>query len=220
MIGVQHRRSYRFAVALFAAYIVIAAGPFAAAQQAAKNLVLHSTPKPVAAISFDDGQGQTRSLTESKGKVVLLNIWATWCVPCRHEMPALDRLQTALGGADFEVVAVSIDRSGKNVVAKFFAEVGIQKLAMRLDSAGKATRELGVFGLPTTLLLDRDGREIGRLVGPAEWDAPEIIEFIRCVISTGNVTQSAKETNSAAASSCSKPGLSVPANGTSGSKQP
>lgn len=212
MTGLQHPRSYRFAAALFAAYIVISAGPFAAAQQATKNLVLHPTPKPVPAINFDDGQGQTRSLNDFKGKVALLNIWATWCVPCRHEMPALDRLQMALGGSDFEVLAISIDRGGKDVVAKFFSEVGIQKLAMYLDSSGKATRELGVFGLPATLLLDREGHEIGRLVGPAEWDAPEIVEFINCVIAKGKPTQSAQ--------SCKKTGLDIPENGTNASKQP
>lgn len=190
------------AAGLLSAILVVSLSQFAAAQTVPKNFVIHAAPKPVAAFTFMDSNGKLRNLADFKNHVVLLNIWATWCVPCRHEMPALDRLQAALGGADFEVVTVSIDRGGKDVVSNFFAEVGIQKLAMYLDSAGKAMRELGVFGLPTTLLLDREGREIGRLIGPAEWDSPESVQFIGCVISRNKPAQSSKELKSAAVQSC------------------
>lgn len=115
--------------------------------------------------------------------MVLLNIWATWCVPCRREMSSLDRLQAILGGADFEVVALSMDRAGIEIVRKFYAEVGIRNLAIYINSSGKAARELGIIGLPATLLIDRAGQELGRLVGPAEWDEPEIVEFLRRTIS-------------------------------------
>ncbi len=142
-----------------------------------------------------------------RGKVVLLNIWATWCTPCRKEMPTLDRLQTALGGTDFEVVALSIDRR-MDAVRKFFAEIGIQKLAMYLDSSAKATRQLGAVGLPTTLLIDREGREIARLIGPAEWDSPDIAAFIGCVI---DAAHSSNESESSATSRCGKRSLGVPA---------
>lgn len=94
-------------------------------------------------------------------------------------MPTLDRLQAALGGADFQVVALSIDRQGLPAVRKFYTEIGIRHLDMHVDGSGKAARDLGAVGLPTTLLIDRAGGEIGRLVGPAEWDAPEMIAFIR-----------------------------------------
>lgn len=94
-------------------------------------------------------------------------------------MPTLDRLQDKLGGPGFEVVALSIDRAGIEEVTKFYAEVGVKHLAFYIDSSGKAARDLGTVGLPTTLLIDRKGREIGRLVGPAEWDAPEMIALIR-----------------------------------------
>ena len=190
------------------------------AQQPPKNFVLHDAPKSIPAIQFKDDQGRARSLADFHGKVVLLNIWATWCVPCRREMPALDRLQGILGGADFEVVALSMDHSGIEVVRKFYAEVGIQKLAMYIDSSGKATRELGAVGLPTTLLVDREGREIGRLIGPAEWDSPEIAEFIRCVISRDDAVQSWKKSKPAATPPCGRHSPDVSAGGTSSNSQP
>jgi thiol-disulfide isomerase/thioredoxin len=184
-----------------------------AAAQVPSKFIMHEAPKQVAALLFEDAQGRSRSLDDFRGKIVILNIWATWCVPCRKEMPTLDRLQAVLGGADFEVVALSIDRSGMDVVRKFFVEVGIKKLGMYLDTSSKATRALGVVGLPTTLLVDREGREVGRLIGPAEWDSPEFVEFIRCVISS-------KESRPAASPPCGGHSLDVPAGGTSTNRQP
>lgn len=159
-----------------------ATGPFATAQEATKTFVMHPAPKPVAPISFADEQGQARSLSDFKGKVVVLNVWATWCVPCRTEMPTLDRLQAALGSFDFQVVPLSIDRGGLDVVSKFFTEIGISHLAKYTDTSGQVLRGVGAVGLPTTLIIDRAGNEIGRVVGPAEWDAPEVIELLKSVI--------------------------------------
>src|SRR3546814_2217971 len=105
--------------------------------------------------------------------MILLNIWATWCGPCREEMPTLDRLQARLGGPDFEVVALSIDRAGIAVVSEFYDEIRVQHLAEYIDESAKAAGQLNAVGLPTTLLIDREGQEIGRQVGPAEWDAHE-----------------------------------------------
>lgn len=173
----------RFGCPLLATCLLVAGTQLAAPQPPPKNFVMHETPKTIPAISFEDQQGQARSLADFRGKVVLLNIWATWCAPCRREMPALDRLQSALGGAGFEVVALSIDRAGIAAVRKFYAEVGVRNLAIYIDNSGKAARELGAVGLPVTLLIDREGRELGRLMGPAEWDAPEIVEFLRRVVS-------------------------------------
>jgi thiol-disulfide isomerase/thioredoxin len=169
---------------------LLVVGTTIAAQQQPKNFILHETPKAIAAIAFEDDQGRPRSLTEFRGKIVLLNIWATWCGPCRREMPSLDRLQGLLGGTDFEVVALSIDRAGLDPVRKFYADVGIRNLAIYVDRSGKATRELGTVGVPATLLIDRDGRELGRLVGPAEWDEPDIVRFLKHFIErkTGSVT--------------------------------
>lgn len=140
---------------------------------------LHDTPQAISDFRFEDGSGQPVTLADFAGKVVLLNIWATWCIPCRHEMPTLDRLQAELGGLDFEVVALSIDRAGMDVVRQFYGEIGIERLAIYIDSGGKAAGALGAVGLPTTLLIDRQSREVGRLVGPAEWDAPEMVAFLR-----------------------------------------
>lgn len=149
---------------------------------------LHDRPQTIADIRFKDASGRDLSLKHFRAKVVLLNIWATWCIPCRREMPTLDRLQDKIGGQDFEVVALSIDHAGIEEVAKFYAEVGVKHLAMYIDGSSKAARKLGAVGLPTTLLIDRKGREIGRLVGPAEWDAPEMIALIQNRIATLSTT--------------------------------
>jgi thiol-disulfide isomerase/thioredoxin len=183
---------------LLGAGLFLAASSVAIAQSPLKNFVVHESPKPVPTIAFEDERGRHRSLADFRGKVVLLNIWATWCVPCRKEMPALDRLEGTLGGQTFEIVALSIDRGGMDVVRKFFAEIGIHNLAMYLDTSGKAARELGAVGLPTTLLIDRDGRETGRLIGPAEWDAPEMVGLVRCIISRDD----ARESKPSATPSC------------------
>jgi thiol-disulfide isomerase/thioredoxin len=139
----------------------------------------HASPRPIANVEFEDGQGRKRTLADFRGKVVLLNLWATWCVPCRKEMPTLDRLQQRLGSADFEVVALSIDRGGQAVVKSFFDEIDIRALAIYVDATAEAGTKLGIIGVPTTLLLDRAGGEIGRVTGPAEWDSPEVIDTLR-----------------------------------------
>ena len=138
--------------------------------------------KPLPELTFQDGAGRARSLADFRGKVVLLNVWATWCAPCREEMPALDRLQAKLGGPGFEVVALSIDQQGPQVVRKFFAEVGVKALEPYIDPAGAAAFKLATVGLPTTLTIDRAGREIGRHVGPKAWDAPDVVEPLRRTI--------------------------------------
>jgi thiol-disulfide isomerase/thioredoxin len=138
----------------------------------------HAAPRPVPELVFEDGRGTKRTLADSKGKVVMLNIWATWCVPCREEMPALDQLQQKLGGPDFEVLALSIDVGGAAAVKQFYEEIGIRSLAIYVDRSMRAAATLGTVGLPTTLLIDAEGREIGRHIGPAQWDAPEAVRMI------------------------------------------
>lgn len=143
---------------------------------------LHETPRPVPQIAFSDGSGAPQMLEAWSGKVVLLNVWATWCGPCRAEMPTLDRLQATLGGERFEVLALSIDRAGTEVVRKFFEEIGIEHLGIFVDKTMKASRDLKIFGLPGALLIGPDGQELGRLIGPAEWDTPEMIAFFETAI--------------------------------------
>jgi thiol-disulfide isomerase/thioredoxin len=168
----------RFILAILAVFAI--AGPAYAGPP--QNFVLHDTPVPVPELQFTDGQGQPRTLADFLGKVVLLNIWATWCLPCRTEMPTLDRLQASLGGNDFEIVALSIDRGGADAVRTFYTEIGIQHLAIHVDTSRKAGFALATAGLPTTLLIDAKGRELGRLIGPAEWDAPDMVTFLKSII--------------------------------------
>ncbi|MFM9940896.1 MAG: TlpA family protein disulfide reductase [Hyphomicrobiaceae bacterium] len=147
------------------------ANPLSTGEMAA--FVFKKTPEPLPEVGFVDGTGKERTLKDWRGKVVLLNLWATWCVPCRKEMPGLDRLQAQLGSDRFEVVAVSADKTGIEGAKKFLAQVKSEKLGVYADPGVRITSTLKAIGMPATILIDREGREIGRLVGPAEWDSPE-----------------------------------------------
>jgi thiol-disulfide isomerase/thioredoxin len=138
-----------------------------------------SPPKPAADISFTDAAGRKLTLADFRGRVVLLNFWATWCVPCVEEMPSLDRLQAKLSGRSFAVVAISVDRQGLDLVRPFLARTQIQNLDTYLDPPGASMRAFGVRGLPTTLVIDQEGREAGRIEGMARWDTPEAEALLR-----------------------------------------
>jgi thiol-disulfide isomerase/thioredoxin len=144
--------------------------------------LVRPAPLELADFSFEADGGAAKSLKDWRGKVVLLNLWATWCVPCREEMPALDKLQAALGGDDFEVVAINIDKGGPDKARDFLKEIGVNKLALYTDPSGKLFSTIRAVGMPTTLLIDREGREIGRLVGPADWASPEAKTLIEAAI--------------------------------------
>lgn len=149
------------------------------------NFTLNEQAKPTSEVAFLDAAGQSRSFADFQGKIVLVNFWATWCAPCIREMPALARLEADLGGDDFRVVAISIDRKGMVAVNRFYKKHGIEGLEPFVDTKNAVPRKLRVVGLPTTVLLGRDGQEIGRLVGGAEWDSPEAVRLIRhFIIST------------------------------------
>jgi thiol-disulfide isomerase/thioredoxin len=132
-------------------------------------------PQPVAEFSFTDHEGATLTLADFHGRMVLLNLWATWCVPCRKEMPALDRLQAKLGGSGFTVLPLSIDHRGRDVVARFYRELGLKSLSIYVDTSANVTYAVNAVGMPTTLLIDAQGRELGRVVGPAEWDGAAML---------------------------------------------
>ena len=170
------------AATTFLAALLMIAIAFTARAAGPERFILHDMPKDVPSLAFADGTGQQHTLAEFRGKIVLLNVWATWCGPCRREMPALDRLQTTLGGPDFQVLALSIDRTGADAVKKFYTETGVHNLSLYVDTSGSAARQLNAIGLPVTILIGRDGRERGRLIGPAEWDTSEMIEFLRRIV--------------------------------------
>ena len=144
--------------------------------------VFKKQPEPLPEFTFQDATGRERTLADWRGKVVLLNLWATWCLPCRKEMPALDRLQSEMGSDRFEVVAVSVDRSGLQGARKFLDETKVGRLALYADPSARLASTLRAVGLPATLLIDAEGREIGRLLGPAEWDSEDAKRLIRAAI--------------------------------------
>jgi thiol-disulfide isomerase/thioredoxin len=144
--------------------------------------VFKATPEPLAEVAFKGAGGRELTLAHWRGRVVLLNLWATWCAPCRKEMPELDRLQAELGSDRFEVVALAVDRAGAEGARKFLNETGVKSLALYVDQAARAGTQLKAIGLPTTILIDREGREIGRLTGPAVWDSAEAKRLIRAVV--------------------------------------
>ncbi len=131
---------------------------------------------------FEDGERERR-LSDHRGRGVVLNFWATWCAPCVEEMPALDRLSALLADGGIDVLALSEDFQGVKAVKPFYAKHGIETLAVLIDKRGQLVRSLGTRGLPTTVLYDAEGREVGRVVGPAEWDAPETVAFLRACLS-------------------------------------
>jgi len=142
-------------------------------------------PKPAPEIGFTDTAETPLTLADFKGKVVLLNYWATWCAPCVEEMPSLERLQARLGGADFTILAVSVDRQGLSIVEPFLARIGIKSLPIYLDRSGASMRAFAVRGLPTTMVIDRDGNEAGRLEGMADWESPAAEALLRHYIGGG-----------------------------------
>jgi thiol-disulfide isomerase/thioredoxin len=139
-------------------------------------------PKPVPELSFLDAEGNEVTLADFAGEVVVLNLWATWCAPCRREMPSLDRLQAALGEDGLRVIALSLDRGDVAKVSDFFADLEVANLEVYHDPTGGAGRELGAPGLPTTDVIDRTGQEVGRLLGPAEWDGADALALLRSLI--------------------------------------
>lgn len=147
-----------------------------------EKLVQSEAPKRLPPISFIDGEGRERNLDEWRGRVVLLNLWATWCAPCKVEMPSLNRLQAKLGGPDFAVIPISLDWSGPDKPRRFLKENKLDALGLYLDNSKTIMQSLVAPGLPLTVLIDREGRELARLAGAAEWDSVEAVALIRLAI--------------------------------------
>jgi thiol-disulfide isomerase/thioredoxin len=183
--GMEHMRSNPDAAACAAA--VKTAGriaPLVHGEVAA--LAVARTGFRVPDLAFKDDQGKERTLQEWRGRTVLLNLWATWCVPCRKEMPALDALQADLGGKNFEVVAVNIDTRDADKPRAFLKDAGVAHLAYYADQSAKVFQDLKAagkaFGMPTTLIVDPSGCEIGAMAGPAEWASADGIKLISATL--------------------------------------
>lgn len=149
-------------------------------------VTVNPRPQRLPALAFTDASGAPKTLADWRGRTVLLNLWATWCVPCRKEMPALDELQARLGGPAFEVVAVNIDTRDPEKPKAWLKEVKIDRLAYYADPSAKVFQDLKVagkaIGMPTTLLIDPAGCEIGTLAGPAEWASEDAIRLISAAL--------------------------------------
>ncbi len=144
--------------------------------------VYKPAPEPVPSFPFFDASQQTKTIETFKGKVVLLNLWATWCGPCREEMPSLDRLQKDLGSDKFEVVALNVDKNGIDKAREFLNGIAVNSLNFYADPSARATSQIKALGMPATLLVNTDGQEIGRLMGPAEWDSPDAKRLIEAAL--------------------------------------
>jgi thiol-disulfide isomerase/thioredoxin len=190
--GIARLRSNPAAAACASALAAAARiAPLAHGEVAA--LAVAHTPFLVPDLAFKDAAGHERTLKEWRGRTVLLNLWATWCVPCRKEMPALDALENSLGGPNFEVVSVNIDTRDPEKPRTFLKDIGVSHLAYYSDQSAKVFQELKLagkaFGMPTTLLVDRSGCEIGEMAGPAEWASADGIKLVSAAVADDGVKQ-------------------------------
>jgi thiol-disulfide isomerase/thioredoxin len=149
-------------------------------------LTVAKTPLRLPDLTFQDAEGKPRKLSDWRGKTVLVNLWATWCVPCRREMPALEGLQSKLGGANFEVVAINIDTRDPEKPKNFLKEANLTRLNYFSDQKAKVFQDLKqigrALGMPTSVLVDGQGCEIGTIAGPAEWSSEDAIKLIKAAL--------------------------------------
>src|ERR1700733_10702271 len=173
----------RPAIALSSKLAPLAQGEVAA-------LTMATTPLRLPDLAFEDADGNQKKLSDWRGRTVLVNLWATWCVPCRKEMPALDRLQTKLGGKDFQVVAINIDTRDPEKPKNFLKEANLSRLGYFTDDKAKVFQDLkaigGALGMPTSVLVDGQGCEIATIAGPAEWDSDDAVKLITAATATGS----------------------------------
>jgi thiol-disulfide isomerase/thioredoxin len=145
-------------------------------------VALAEKPMRVPDLAFQDGNAKPVKLSDFRGKTLLVNLWATWCVPCRKEMPALDELMGKLGGQNFTVVAINIDTRDPEKPKKFLAEIAARNLPYYEDASGTVFQELKrvgrALGLPTSILVDKNGCEIGHIAGPAEWSSDDALKLV------------------------------------------
>jgi thiol-disulfide isomerase/thioredoxin len=145
-------------------------------------LTMATAPLRLPDLAFEGADGKSKKLSDWRGKTVLVNLWATWCVPCRKEMPALERLQTKLEGPNFEVVAINIDTRDSEKPKNFLKEANLTRLGFFSDEKAKVFQDLKsigrALGMPTSVLVDAQGCEIATIAGPAEWDSDDAVKLI------------------------------------------
>jgi thiol-disulfide isomerase/thioredoxin len=184
------------ALAAFLVSLFLASGIAAAAEQEPDapdratlgEFVPSSPPFPAPAISITDSSGHSAELADLKGKIVVVNLWATWCEPCLREMPSLERLQSRLGER-IAVLAVSEDRGGNKTVEPFIAKLGLKSVKIYIDPKSEVGHAFGARGLPTSFLIDREGKVLGRVEGAAEWDSPKILGVLEPLLSGDGVVK-------------------------------
>ena len=149
-----------------------------------RKLTLHSAPIPLANVGFINQDGSDMTLADYNGKYVLVNFWATWCAPCRKEMPQLSALQSELGGDRFQVVTIATGRNARPAMEAFFKEIGVDNLPLHTDPSQALAQSLDVLGLPNSVIIDPDGNEIGRLRGEADWTSESAMAILTTLIAT------------------------------------
>ncbi|MEL7114826.1 MAG: TlpA disulfide reductase family protein [Pseudomonadota bacterium] len=151
-----------------------------------KKLIFHSEAQPVSDAVFQHADGSDMTLADLKGKYSVVNFWATWCAPCRHEMPSLNALETEFGGDAFQVVTIATGRNKPAAIDRFFEEESIDALPKHTDPKQLLARQMGILGLPITVVLDPDGNEIARLRGDADWYSDSARAIVAAMISSGS----------------------------------
>ena len=147
-----------------------------------RKLVFHTTPRGISPLAFQTADGTEKTLAAYQGKTILLNFWATWCAPCREEMPELDALNAELGGAAFEVVTISTGGDNLKKIKRFFTKAGVSSLPILIDDSSNLSRNMGAFGLPTTVIINPDGKEIARMQGEAHWNSENARALISAIL--------------------------------------
>jgi thiol-disulfide isomerase/thioredoxin len=157
----------------------------AALEGSMQKLRFHDAPQPVAMVRFETFDGAPISLADYAGKLTIVNFWATWCAPCRKEMPMLSELQSEFGGDDFEVVTIATGRNAPNAMTRFFDQIGVDNLPLHRDPSGAVGQAMGVDALPITVVLDPEGRELARMRGDADWASDSAKAMIRALLPQG-----------------------------------
>lgn len=149
-----------------------------------RKLNFHSDPRPASDVPFTAEDGSEMTLADFAGQITVVNFWATWCAPCRAEMPDLSDLQTQIGGDDISVVTIATGRNPRPAMERFFKEIDVDNLPLHADPRSTLARDMGVLGLPITVILDREGNEMARLQGDAKWNSDNAIAILTTIVET------------------------------------